>query len=97
MTPTPYTRDRRTLGARYRRERGVRTREHAARARETGSAWGAPIETDAETERLIVRLRQEGMSYPAIRDYLTEEGIPTARGARWHIGTIAHIVKRATR
>jgi hypothetical protein len=42
----------------------------------------------AEVRRRIAKLRAEGQSLQAIADTLTAEGVPRARGGRWHPRTI---------
>ncbi len=47
----------------------------------------------AEIIRLIFKLRKGRRSYREIARILNEQGITTARGGKWHAGTIRYIVK----
>jgi len=49
---------------------------------------------EAQVIARIRMLRAEGMTYQAITDALNEDGTP-ARGRRWHLTTVARLVKRA--
>lgn len=51
-----------------------------------------PILPD-EVRYRIARERQEGRTLTAIADDLNEEGVPTARGGRWHASTVRHVVQ----
>ena len=46
--------------------------------------------------KLVVSLREEGMSYRKIADRLNTDGIP-ARGAKWHATTITRLLTREAR
>jgi site-specific DNA recombinase len=46
----------------------------------------------AATVRLIFSLRRKRAGYRAIARTLNAQGIPTARGGRWHGGTVRYIV-----
>ncbi|MBU6430742.1 MAG: recombinase family protein, partial [Cyanobacteria bacterium REEB65] len=52
-----------------------------------------PGEQDAIT--LILDLREQGRTLREIAAELTERGIETKRGGRWHIQTIKNILERA--
>ncbi len=71
-------------------------RQHEAR-RERGEIWGyttgpvSPLSKDVIDH--IVGLRASGESYNGIARVLTESGVPTARGGRWHATTIRDIMR----
>ena len=82
---------------------GERTRAALAIVRATGSKSGRPIgnpsfrPVPAQVVALILRLRDEGMSYRRLTDELNARQIPTAQGGKqWHTKTVFDIVKRAT-
>jgi len=70
-------------------------------ARENGAQIGQPQfgETDSEQAVLgtIIALKDSGMSYRRIADYLTAKEVPTKRGGRWQAGTVMKLYKRALR
>ena len=43
--------------------------------------------------RLILKLRKQGWTYTAIGEKLTEDGVKTKRGGKWHPSTVRYIVK----
>ena len=53
-------------------------------------AGQAPILSD-ELRHRIADTRLGGASFGAIADELNAEGIPTARGGRWHASTVRHV------
>ncbi len=71
-------------------------RQHEAR-RERGEIWGyttgpvSPLSKDVIDH--IVGLRASGESYNGIARVLTESGVPTARGGRWHATTIRDVMR----
>ncbi|MEA2255570.1 MAG: hypothetical protein QOG35_1615 [Solirubrobacteraceae bacterium] len=75
-----------------RRMIGDRTRAALAAKRERGEAIGRPALADRpELVSRIKAMREtgDGMSYQAIADQLTAEGVPTARGAaRWSASSV---------
>lgn len=55
---------------------------------------GRPRTLDPETEVLICRWRDEGLTLKAIAERLTVEGVPTATGGKWWPATVGKILKR---
>lgn len=47
----------------------------------------------ADTVRLIFKLRRQRASYRAIASALNAQGLPTARGGQWHGGTVRYILR----
>jgi DNA invertase Pin-like site-specific DNA recombinase len=76
---------------------GERHKDWHAAKRERGLVWGRDAgpctEIPDQVRTLIVRQRDRGLSLRAIAEYLTTEGVPTARGGTWHASTIAAILK----
>lgn len=70
---------------------GDRTRAalHAARAR--GTKLGRRSGIDPETVRLIRILRESGRSWQQIADALTNNGVDTGQGGKWHAATVRKI------
>jgi DNA invertase Pin-like site-specific DNA recombinase len=79
-----------------------------AKARAGGFAFGAPPfgfsvtdgvlaphEDEQRTIRLAKRLRQGGASLRQIASALTENGIASKRGGRWHPATVSRLLERA--
>jgi DNA invertase Pin-like site-specific DNA recombinase len=73
---------------------GERTAEALAAKREQGWRPGAPIVMAADVEQRIVELREAGASMRQIADALNEQGVPTAKGGRWHASTVAMVLRR---
>lgn len=53
-----------------------------------GFRLGRPVEQSAAARQRVRELRAGGASLAATARALTEEGIPTARGGRWHAATV---------
>lgn len=74
---------------------GQRTREALAAKRAAGVRLGRPPSVPADVEGLVRRRYAAGATLQAIADELNTKGIPTARGGqRWHVSTIAGVVRR---
>jgi site-specific DNA recombinase len=61
----------------------------------TATAEGA-LEADAEELEVVSyirELRASGLSYRAIAERLTAEGVPTKRGGAWYASTVSYILK----
>lgn len=70
-----------------------RTRAALAAAQARGVHVGRPRTMDQDLVDRIVELRDAGLTYQAICDILTEDGVPTARGgARWYPATISKVL-----
>lgn len=57
-----------------------------------GARLGRPVTLDPKVRARIVRERKAGRSFQVIAEKLTADGIPTARGGRWHAETVRGIV-----
>lgn len=73
-----------------------RQKDVHAQRRATGEVWGVtkgskPI-TSIGTREKIITLHKSGKSLREIGALLTQEGIPTARGGKWHAATIRHFL-----
>lgn len=76
---------------------GERTKNALAQRRADGVVLGRPqVVPDAIADR-IRRERSSGVSYRAIADALTAEGVATAQGgAKWHASTVRSVENRPT-
>ena len=73
----------------------ARTSEALAQKKRQGARLGRPVEQSPTAMALAVRLRESGMSYAKIAARLTAEGLPTARGGKWHGSTVSRLVRSA--
>ena len=64
---------------------------HAVRRSQGKRAGQAPLLSD-DVRLRIAREHAEGKSLNAIAVALNGEGVPTARGGKWHASTIRHVV-----
>lgn len=68
---------------------GERTKDALAAKRRQGVKLGRPRSLDDATIRRITALREDGMTYKAIAEYLNESDVPTAQGgAQWYPATV---------
>lgn len=84
-------------------ERGIiaeRQKDVHEDRRKRGIKWGVDMGPKAmESDELLERLltsRAKGVSYHELAQKLNAEGVPTAKGGKWHSATIKKIVDRAT-
>lgn len=74
-----------------------RHRTWHAEARQRGRVWGLDYgprtALPREVVARIVAEREAGRSMRAIADGLTADGIPTARGGKWHPSTVAYVLR----
>ena len=71
---------------------GERTRDALRAVKARGVHVGRKSGISDETRRLIRSLRAAGLSWQKIADALTDEGVPTAQGGRWHGATVRRLV-----
>ena len=82
--------------ARYKRQlKASRAKEAVAAARARGTRIGRPVEHGVEARRLVSEAHARGASLRQIAAQLTEEGVPTPRGGRWHASTVRSILNSA--
>jgi DNA invertase Pin-like site-specific DNA recombinase len=75
---------------------GVRTKEALAEKRLAGVRLGRPPMLEPSTRRLIVELREGGLTLEQIAAELATRRVPTAHGGRWHPTTIRRVFLRST-
>lgn len=74
---------------------GERTKAALAQRRAAGVKLGRPRRLPVEVVERIVQARIEKVSYRAIADALTADGVPTAQGGvRWYASTVRAIVQQ---
>jgi len=73
---------------------GQRTKEALAQKRAAGVRLGRPRALPASTDELIVTLRRNGLTLPAIAAQLTQSGVATGQGGKWHPTTVRRILLR---
>ena len=71
---------------------GERTKAALAQLKSKGVKLGAPVLLDEGVRQRIADERADGRSLRAIADGLTADGVPTARGGRWHASTIKAVL-----
>lgn len=71
---------------------GDRTRAALDAVRARGTHVGRKRGVSEETMRTIRALRSTGLSWQRIADVLTEQGVATAQGGRWHGATVRRLV-----
>ena len=72
---------------------GDRTKAALNAVRARGTKLGRKSGVSPETLRLMRVLRESGKSYGAVAVALTNEGVPTAQGGRWHAATVRKILE----
>lgn len=75
---------------------GDRTRAALKAVKARGVPLGRKSGVDDVTRRLIVTLRNSGMSWRKIADVLTAEGVPTGQGGEWHATTVRRLYNADT-
>lgn len=71
-----------------------RTRQALAQKRAAGIRLGAAPEIDLAVTARICAERANGKTLREIADGLNSDGIPTARGGRWHASTMQRVLAR---
>jgi DNA invertase Pin-like site-specific DNA recombinase len=71
-----------------------RTKQALAQKRAAGVRLGAAPEIDPSIERRIRKERRAGRTLRTIAERLNEDGVPTARGGRWHASTLQRVLAR---
>lgn len=74
---------------------GARTSAALQQLKAQGKRLGRPVSLPPAVRRRIVSERASGKTLAAIATGLTEDGIPTARGGRWHPSTVAAVLASA--
>jgi DNA invertase Pin-like site-specific DNA recombinase len=54
----------------------------------------AAVQSEARAVARIIRLREQGLTMRAIAQTLTNEGVETKRGGKWHASTVRNVLKR---
>lgn len=72
-----------------------RTREGLQERRRQGHRLGPKPEIDPKVEERILTLYKPGATLSGIAETLNRDGVPTARGGRWHATTVRKVVDRA--
>ena len=57
--------------------------------------FGRPVEHSPAVRRLVVEMRESGATLQQIADRLTDDGVATLRGGRWHLSTVKRILDSA--
>jgi DNA invertase Pin-like site-specific DNA recombinase len=71
-----------------------RTRDGLAAKRNQGVRLGRPVEMTPDLRARLATMREQGMTYRAIAEMLTAEGVPTARGSRvWYPSTVKNALE----
>ena len=69
----------------------TRTSEALQAKKARGERLGRPVTMTPETRKRVVDLRGQGLSMAATAAALTQEGVSTVRGGRWHASTILRV------
>jgi DNA invertase Pin-like site-specific DNA recombinase len=71
-----------------------RTKQALAQKRAGGIRLGAPPEIDPLIAGRIKQERAAGWTLREIAKRLNQDGVPTARGGRWHASTLQRVLAR---
>ena len=71
-----------------------RTKQALAQKRAAGIRLGAPPEIDPSIATRIKAERAAGSTLRDIAERLNHDGVPTARGGRWHASTLQRVLAR---
>lgn len=74
---------------------GERTKSALRAVKARGTHVGRRSGVGDETVRLIAILREDGRSWQQIADRLTESGVDTGQGGKWHAATVRKLHMRA--
>lgn len=80
-----------------RRVIGERTSAALQTLKRQGVKLGRPVTLPPASEKRLLELRREGLSFAATADTLNAEGIPTAMGGVWHTSTVSKTLARLAR
>jgi len=72
-----------------------RTKAAMAEAKKQGKLIGRPKSITPEVAAVILRLRRQGLTFAAIAERLTRDGVPVPRGTRWWPSAVALVVRQA--
>lgn len=70
-----------------------RTSAAMAAAKARGQRLGRPVELAHDTRQRVARWHRAGHSLRTIATKLTDAGVPTATGGRWHASTVAGVLR----
>ncbi|MFC7458041.1 recombinase family protein [Brachybacterium sp. GCM10030267] len=71
---------------------GVRTKEGLASAKARGVSLGKPTAYPDELLTRIHRMHGHGLSLRKIAEMLTNEGVTTTKGGRWHASSVRSVL-----
>jgi len=72
-----------------------RTKQALAQKRAAGVRLGAPPMINASIANCVRQERADGVTLREIAARLNDDGVPTARGGRWHASTLQRVLGRA--
>lgn len=75
---------------------GQRTREGMAQRRAEGAHLGRPPALPEEVVRRVIAAHDTGTSLAGIARELVDDGVPTARGGKWHAATVRAVLASTT-
>lgn len=73
---------------------GERTRDGLRQARERGTQLGASQALPQETIDRLLAMRADGVSLRTMALELNREGVPTAKGKPWCVGSVRYVIRR---